>query len=157
MLDEFVRAGGTLVCLNRSTLSAIEQLKLPVKNALSGLGRQEFFAGGSLLRVIADPLHPVMAGMPSEAAVFVQGSPAFEPLEGFRGRVLAKYPDSGSSLLSGYLLGESHLHGKAAALDIEHGAGHVVLIGFRPQWRGQPFGTFRVLFNAALYRTVNPF
>jgi hypothetical protein len=30
--------------------------------------------------------------------------------------------------------------------------GHIVLIGFRPQWRGQPFGTFRVVFNAALYR-----
>jgi len=27
----------------------------------------------------------------------------------------------------------------------------VVLIGFRPQWRGQPFGTFRVLLNAALF------
>jgi hypothetical protein len=26
-----------------------------------------------------------------------------------------------------------------------------VLIGFRPQWRGQPFGTFRVVFNAALF------
>ena len=22
---------------------------------------------------------------------------------------------------------------------------------FRPQWRGQPFGTFRVLFNAAIF------
>jgi hypothetical protein len=26
-----------------------------------------------------------------------------------------------------------------------------VLLGFRPQWRGQPFGTFRVLFIAVLY------
>jgi hypothetical protein len=26
-----------------------------------------------------------------------------------------------------------------------------VLIGFRPQWRGQPFGTFRTVFNAALF------
>jgi hypothetical protein len=26
-----------------------------------------------------------------------------------------------------------------------------VLLGFRPQWRGQPFGTFRVIFNAAVY------
>jgi hypothetical protein len=23
-----------------------------------------------------------------------------------------------------------------------------VLLGFKPQWRGQPFGTFRVIFNA---------
>jgi hypothetical protein len=27
----------------------------------------------------------------------------------------------------------------------------VVLIGFRPQWRGQPVGTFRVVFNSVLY------
>jgi hypothetical protein len=26
-----------------------------------------------------------------------------------------------------------------------------VLLGFRPQWRGQPFGTFRTVFNAALF------
>ena len=26
-----------------------------------------------------------------------------------------------------------------------------MLIGFRPQWRGQPVGTFRVLFNSALF------
>jgi hypothetical protein len=152
MLDEFVRGGGTLVCLNRSSLFAIDQLKLPVRNVLGGIGRQEFFSGGSLLRVTTDPAHQVMAGMPADAAVFVQSSPAFETLDGFNGTVLARYPERGPLLLSGYLLGDKHLHGRAAALDVEHGAGRVVLIGFRPQWRGQPFGTFRVLFNAALYR-----
>ena len=153
-LDAFVRRGGTFVCLNRSTLAAIEQLKLPVRNVLAGLSRREFFTGGSLLRVAPDTAHPVMAGMAAEAAVFVQNSPAFEPLDvgrGFQGRVLARFADAGSPLLSGYLLGESYLHGKAAAVDLAHGEGHVVLIGFRPQWRGQPFGTFRVLFNAVLY------
>ena len=92
-----------------------------------------------------------MAGVPEKAAVFVDGSPVFETLEGFKGTVLARYQDTGSPLLSGYLIGESHLQGKAAALDVQLDAGHVILLGFRPQWRGQSFGTFKVLFNAALY------
>ena len=61
---------------------------------------------------------------------------------------------SGSILLagaSGFLQGEKHLHGKAAALDVEHGDGHVILLGFRPQWRGQPFGSFRVIFNSLVF------
>jgi hypothetical protein len=65
--------------------------------------------------------------------------------------VLAKYAESGSPLLSGYLLGEKYLQGQAAALDVKHDRGHVVLIGFRPQWRGQPFGTFRVILNSAFF------
>jgi hypothetical protein len=111
-----------------------------VKNIVASLARDEFFTGGSLLQVRADVSHPIMAGMPADAPVFVLNSPAFETREGFRGTVLARYADTGSPLLSGYLLGEKYLNGKAAALD-----------GFRPQWRGQPFGTFRVLFNAALF------
>ncbi|MEE2897453.1 MAG: hypothetical protein VX815_03210, partial [Gemmatimonadota bacterium] len=65
--------------------------------------------------------------------------------------VIASYGPDGSPLLSGYLLGEQHLQGQAAALDVRHGEGHVILLGFRPQWRGQPRGTFRVLFNAVLF------
>jgi hypothetical protein len=150
-IDQFVREGGTLVCLNGSSNFAIAQLKLPVKNVATELRRQQFFASGSLLQVTIDPAHPLMAGMPERAAVFFDGSPIFLPLEGFTGQVLAKYQTEGSPLLSGYLIGEKFLQGRAAALDVRLGNGHVVLIGFRPQWRGQPFGTFRVLFNAALY------
>ena len=91
-----------------------------------------------------------MAGMPEKAAVFVDFSPVFETEAGFDGTVLAKYADAGSPLLSGYLIGESHLHGKAAAVDVRLGDGHVILLGFRPTWRGQSFGTFRVLFNSTL-------
>ena len=150
-LDAFVRNGGTLVCLNKSADFAIDALHLPVKDTVRTLPRKDFFASGSILEVIVDPSQPVMAGMPDRAKVFVDGSPAFNTLEGFEGNVLAKYQSDGSPLLSGYLLGEKHLNGMVAALDVKHGAGHVVLIGFRPQWRGQPVGTYRVVFNSVLY------
>jgi glutamine amidotransferase-like uncharacterized protein len=149
--EQFIRGGGTLVCLSGASTFAIQQFKLPVRNAVAGLRPEEFFLRGSLVEVTTDPTHPVMAGMPDKAAVFVDGSPVFETQDGFTGTVLARYQTSGSPLLSGYLIGESHLQGKAAALDVRLGDGHVILIGFRPEWRGQPFGTFRVLFNAALY------
>jgi ribosomal protein S18 acetylase RimI-like enzyme len=147
-IDEFVRGGGTLVCFNRSSGFAIDQLKLPVKNVVAGQSRQQFFVGGSLLNVIVDPRHRVMAGMPERAAVYYDNGPVFETAEGFKGTVLARYPDSDPVLASGFLQGEKLIQGKAAALDIELGDGHVILLGFRPQWRGQPFGTFRVIFNA---------
>lgn len=149
--ETFVREGGTVVCFSSACRFAIQQFKLPVKNAVEGLKAQDFFLGGSVVEVRSDLTHPVMAGMPEKAAVFQDGSPVFETLDGFKGRVLAKYADAGSPLLSGYLIGEKYLNGKAAALDVELDKGHVVLLGFCPQWRGQPFGTFRVVFNAALY------
>jgi hypothetical protein len=150
-LDAFVRGGGTLVTLNQSANYAIDALHLPVRNVIAGLPPKEYFSSGSILEVIVDPLHPVMAGMPDRAKVFVDRSPVFAVLDGFEGIVLAKYAPAGSPRLSGYLLGEKYVQGNAAALDVKHGKGRVVLLGFRPQWRGQPFGTFRVVFNAALY------
>lgn len=150
-LDAFVRAGGTLVAMNASAAFAIEALHLPVRNVVRGLPPAQFFASGSILEVATDTAHAVMAGMPERAKVFFDQSPAFSAAEGFVGTTLARYAPAGSPLLSGYLLGESHLPGTAAALDVAHGRGHVILLGFRPQWRGQTIGTFRVLLNAALY------
>ncbi len=150
-LDAFVRAGGTLVTFNRSSDFAIEQLHLPVENVVSEIDRKDFFGAGSLLEVTTDPAHPVMAGMPELAKIFFEHSPVFTTLDDFSGSILARYQEKGTPLLSGYLLGEEHLQGYAAAVDVEHGDGHVILLGFRPQWRGQPIGTFRVVLNAVLF------
>ena len=150
-LDAFVRSGGTLVALNDAALFAIEQLHLPVENVVAELDATDFFMSGSIVAMEVDPSHPVMSGMPPQAKVVVERSPVFTTTEGFEGSVLAKYPADGSPLLSGYLLGEEHLQGFAAAVDVAHGDGRVVLLGMKPQWRGQPFGNFRVLFNALLY------
>lgn len=150
-LDAFVRGGGTLVTLNRSALFAIDALHLPVTNVVADLAREEYFQSGSIVEMIVDPSHPVMSGMPSRPAVVVGQSPVFATEDGFEGRVMAKYPKEGSPLMSGYLLGAEHIAGYASAVEVQHGDGRVVLLGMRPQWRGQPFGNFRVLFNAALF------
>jgi hypothetical protein len=101
--------------------------------------------------VITDPAHPVMAGMPREADVVVSSSPVLTTAEGFEGAVLAKYPSDRSPLRSGFLNGEKLMQGQAAAVDVKLGGGHVILIAFQPQWRGQPHGTFRMIFNSAFY------
>ena len=149
--DDFVRGGGTIVVWNQGTTSAINALKLPVKNVVAGVPRKDYFTGGSIMRAQIDVAHPVMAGMPAEADVFVNGSPVFTTLEGFDGSVLAKYPMEGALLRSGFLNGEKLMRGYAAALDVKHDRGHVVLLAFQPQWRGQPYGTFRVVFNSIFY------
>ena len=150
-LDAFVRGGGTIVTINSSSDFAIEHLHLPVENVVADLPREDYFAGGAIVELILDPCHPVMSGMRERSEVVVGGSPVFTTTEGFQGRVFAKYADEGTPLLSGYFLGEEYVQGYAAGVEVEHGDGRVVLLGMRPQWRAQPFGTFKVLFNAALY------
>jgi hypothetical protein len=150
-LEAFVRGGGTLVTLNSSSNFAIDEFHLPVRDVVRDVSSEEYFADGAIVELRVDPSHPVMSGMPERAKAFVGSSPVFVTEEGFEGHVLAKYAENGSPLLSGYFLGEEHVQGYAAAVEVEHGQGRVVMLGLKPQWRGQPFGTFKILFNAVLY------
>jgi hypothetical protein len=151
-LRDFVNAGGTLVTMGNSATFAIEQFNLPIANALAGLSQSQFFCSGSLLRVeIPDAKHPVVAGLPAMPAVMFERNQAFDTRQGFRGRVLASYVKDRNPLVSGYLLGAEQIEGKAAAIDAFYGTGHIVILGFRPQWRGQSHGTYKFLFNALYY------
>jgi hypothetical protein len=151
-LKEFVRAGGTLVTLGNASQLAIEELHLPVRNAVQGLKNEEFFCSGSVLRAeVREPAHPLVAGLAQRPAVFFARNGVFETGRDFRGSVLLGYPKDENPLLSGYLLHSEKMQGKAAALEVVYGSGHVVLTGFRPQWRGQTHGMYRFLFNALFY------
>jgi hypothetical protein len=151
-LRDFVSAGGTLVALGNASLFPIEQFDLPVANALAGLRPDQFFCSGTLLKVeIREPNHPIVAGLPADPTVMFERNVAFDTRPNFRGKVLASYPKERSPLRSGYLIGADRLQGKAAALDVDYGKGHVILIGFRTQWRAQSHGTYKFLFNAMYY------
>ncbi len=78
-------------------------------------------------------------------------NPVFDTQAGFRGKVLASYVKDRNPLLSGFLLGAELIQGKAAALDANYGTGHIIMLGFRPQWRGQSHGTYKFFFNALYY------
>jgi hypothetical protein len=154
-IREWVLAGGTLVALDSSTAYAIDLFELPVENALEGLGRDEFSAPGSTMRLLVDTTHPLAFGLRDEEAAYFADSPAFRtfvPDPRFDRRVVARYPDHRDDIaISGYVKGADHLARRAAVVDFEVGEGHVVLIGFRAQHRAQPLRTFKLLFNALYY------
>ena len=148
-LREFVAGGGTLIAFNNASLFVIDQFGLPVTNVLANLKPDEFYCSGSLLRIeIPDTSRPGVWGLPQDPAVMFENGPAFAVKPGFRGAVLASYPDSVSPLASGYLLHPEHIEGKAAALEAAYGNGRIYLFGFKPQWRAQSHGTYKFIFNA---------
>jgi hypothetical protein len=148
-LKDFVNEGGTLVAFNNATMFAVDQFNLPVTNALAGVSANDFFCNGCLLSIhLEDPKNTLAAGMLPDPTVMFERGPAFDTKPEFKGSVLARYPKDRSPLLSGALTGPAKIQGKAAALNVEYGKGHVVLLGFRPQWRGQSQGTYKFFMNA---------
>ncbi|HEX8849582.1 MAG TPA: M14 metallopeptidase family protein [Gemmatimonadaceae bacterium] len=158
-LAAFTRAGGTLVLLDRASELATTALGVPVTRITvprqddedaQGAGAS-LYAPGSILRVLVDQSSHVARGMGDSAAVYFTNSVTFDVPAGSAARVIARYPANESDiLLSGYLSGGSAIAGKAAAVDVPVGKGRVVMFGFRVQYRGQSYGTFKMLFNALL-------
>jgi hypothetical protein len=150
-LKAFVESGGTLIAIDGATDVPIQQFGLPVKNAIEGIKNTEFYCPGSLLRLTIDTSNPLMTGVPDGQAAFFVNGRAFdvEAGAGDRVRVPARYA-AADLLMSGWINGESRIAGKAAIVEVSLGRGKVVLVGFGPYFRGQPHGTFRILFNPIL-------
>jgi zinc carboxypeptidase len=157
-ISEFVRGGGTLVCLDGSSNFAISRLNLPVVNVLAGeaSGPQvsRFYAPGSIFGTVLGGVEgrgqksPVTLGVPDSLQIYFENSAAFT-VSG-PARALATYPEQ--PLRSGYARYQERLTGKASLVEAPVGSrgGRVILFGFRPQFRGQTHGTFKLLFNAVL-------
>jgi len=148
-LRRFVENGGTLIALNRSCALPL-QWELPVRDVTAALGRQELFVPGAFLRATFQPGHPLGYGMPTDLNLFFHDSPAFVVESG---EAVLIYPNE-RLLQDGYARGEGQLTGRAALAWVARGAGHVELIGFRPQFRAQTRSTFKALFNGLYLSTA---
>ncbi|MET0553216.1 MAG: M14 metallopeptidase family protein [Vicinamibacteria bacterium] len=163
-LKAFVQEGGTLVALDSATAYAVTELGLLVKDALAGLGPAsadddegaaapaEFYSPGAILETRGEGGSPIGHGLAASTPVWFESSPAFDVKSG---RVVLRYPHA-DPLLSGWLLGEEYLRGKAALVDVSLGRGRVVLFGFRPQYRAQSWATYVPLLNALYLSAARP-
>ncbi len=170
-LKSYVANGGTVVALDASSDFVIAQFGLPVRNLVANTSPNQFFIPGSLVRMNVKTDHPLAYGMEKEAAASFVRSRVFGTVRlrrsGEGGReeikeapplpveVIARYAKN-DILMSGWAYGEKrHLGGKAAVMRVRHGEGNVVLFGFRPQFRGQPRGTYKLFFNTLHAATID--
>jgi hypothetical protein len=170
-LKNFVNDGGTLLAFDSASDFVINQFGLPVENVTAGLSNTEFFIPGSLIKANVSTDYPLAFGMQSEVAASFSRSRAFEVIEidreGEGGKedikkapappidIPVKYAGD-DLLMSGWALGEKkYLSDKAAVMNVHYGAGNVVLYGFRPQFRGQPRGTYKLIFNPLFMSTMD--
>jgi len=148
----FVENGGIVVALSDSAMNLAQQLKLPIESHLvengAPLPRAKFFVPGSVLTAKVDPTYWLAAGMTERTDVFFDNSPVFKLSPGAASVRAFAWFDSPAPLHSGWAWGQKYLDGGVLAIDASLGKGHVVLYGPEILQRGQPHGTFKLLFNA---------
>ena len=146
-LKDFVSNGGQLICFDDSCEMIIKRFDLPMKNVLAKLTRKQFHSPGTILRLNVDRRHRISKGMKKETPAYFIYSSAYEIGDKSKIKSVAKYGKK-NILLSGWIFGEKHINNKTAIAEAKFGKGKIILFGFRPQHRGQTYGTFPFLFNA---------
>jgi hypothetical protein len=159
-LKKFVENGGTILTIGSST-SLGYHLGLPIRDALvetvngstRPLPREKYFVPGSILSARIDNTNPLAYGMDDRAMVFYDESPAFRlaPEAVLKGVKPVAWYDSATPLRSGWAWGQQYLDQAVSIVEAPVGKGHVVLFGNEVVWRGQPHGTFKLLFNGIYY------
>jgi hypothetical protein len=146
-LKEFVTSGGMLICFDNACDLAIREFNLPLRNALEGVRSSEFYCPGSIVALDVDNKNPIAASLPASVPAYFINSSAFTAASDANVHVIARYAKE-NVLLSGWLLGEDKLRGQIALAEVSAGKGRIILFGFRPQHRGQTWGTLPFIWNA---------
>jgi hypothetical protein len=156
-IKQFVASGGAVVTVGSST-SMAELLGVPVKNALAGLSRDKFYIPGSLMRAKIDNTNPLAYGMPDTVDVFFDNNPVFRlPADAkANGQNSVAWFSGKDTLDSGWALGQQLLDGTTAVVEAKAGEGKVFVLGPEVTFRGEPDGTYKLLFNGLFYGAAKP-
>jgi hypothetical protein len=160
-LKRFVESGGSIVTIGSST-SVAELLGIPVKNYLTEMGqdgrehalpREKFYIPGSLLKANVDNTNPLAYGMPATVDVFFDSSPVFklDPNAAQKHTSSVAWYSGTNVLDSGWAWGQQYLDGGTAVAEATVGEGKIVLLGPEVNFRDQPHGTYKLLFNGVYY------
>lgn len=149
-LKEFVENGGHLLCIGSSALNISKSLNLGVESALvddkgAPLPNTKFYIPGSILRMKLNQ-SPLTLGMEDHVDAMFDSSPSFKVTDP-KADIVGLY-DTDKPLRSGWAWGQEVLKGTASVVDVPLGKGRVVLYGPEILFRGQSYGTFKMLFNA---------
>jgi hypothetical protein len=154
-LRKFLEGGGTILTIGNSTALGY-QLGLPIASHLnskddSPLPRAKYYVPTSVLRVRVDTKDPLAWGMSDEVDVVFANSPTFRLSAEAKGMRRVAWFDSKTPLRSGWAWGQQYLDQAVSIIEAPVGKGHVVLFGNEVNWRAQPHGTFKLLFNGIYY------
>jgi hypothetical protein len=156
-IREFIEKGGTVIAIGTSAPNLASFLKLPVENQLveggTPLPRTKYYVPGSVLTARVDNSLPLGRGMAEHTDVFFEDSPVFRlsPDAGASGVRRVAWFDTKTPLHSGWAWGQSYLENGVIALEARVGKGKALLFGPEILMRGQPHGTFKLLFNGIYY------
>jgi hypothetical protein len=167
-LKKFLEDGGTIVTMGNSANLAL-RLGLPIANALvekspdgkeTALPGTKFYVPGSVLQAAVDNTNPLAFGMSDKVDFFFENDPSFKlrPDAQSKGVRPVAWFDSDTPLRSGWGWGQGYLKDSVAAADVQVGKGRLFVFGPEITYRGQPHGTFKLLFNGIYYghtETVN--
>jgi len=165
-IKSFVESGGSVVTIGSSTGMG-EFLGLPVTNYLTEKGpdgkdrplpAEKFYIPGSLLRAKIDNTAPLAFGMPQQVDVLFDNSPVFKlKPDATLKRAAAVGWFSGLDVVdSGWAWGKQYLDGGTVIANAKIGEGSVTLLGPEVTFRGQPHGTYKLLFNGVYTGSAVP-
>jgi hypothetical protein len=151
-LEKFVKEGGVLITLGGSSYFPTEYGITPTVDA--GRPTPQFYAPGPIVEAeILKPMHPIFYGYDQKIVpVRYANGPLLRVPEEDRSKwVLARFPGTDKSVLSGLMKGVAETRNRPAIVDVPVGQGRVVLFATNPCYRWQNLGEFNMLANSILH------